>query len=293
MSLNSVIETTTSTGTGNITLGGAYVSADAFATGNISFFDSKVPLNLWRPYIIRDKLGNWEKGRGYLANSTTFVRGEVLANSAGTFVPINFPAGDKIICVPAEARAFGSSVANNLNWSTSPHSLGYKGSRVLEANVLYYTPHLQPYPMLVKAVGIKVTTGQGTSAIRLGMFNLKRQSDTGANYDTFFPLGSDFGTVDSASAADKSITTDFVLPEGAYLFATISNGTPSVLAHNSQYIFNAQLTGAGGVMGDHIAMMDQAANAANFTALPATSFGALTQRSNQNPPAIFLKGHPL
>ena len=293
MSLNNVVETTTTTGTGNITLGGAFNSADSFATGNITFSGSGIPLNLWVPYMLRDKLGNWEKGRGYLTNSTTFVRGEVLANSANTYVKIDFPAGDKLIFVPTEARAMGSSVVNNLNWITSPHSIGYKSGRALAANVLYYTPHLQVAPMRVKNFGIKVTTAVGGTSIRLGIYNYKRQSDTGANYDTFFPLAVDLGTIDSGTTGDKFIVTDFVLPEGAYLFATISNGAPSVQAHGSQYIFNVMNAGISSSMGDHIAIWQQAASGANFTALPAESFGALTALTNQNPPAIYLRGHPL
>lgn len=293
LSVNNVIETTASSGTGNITLGGAYNNADAFATGNLSFFDSKIPLALWRPYMIRDKLGNWEKGRGYLTNATTFVRGEVLANSAGTFVKLDFPAGDKLIFVPSEARALGSSVTNNFNWITSPHSIGYKSGRALVANTLYYTPHLQPAPVHVKAIGLRVTTAAASTQARLGIYNLKRQSDSGANYDTFYPLAVDLGTVDTSTTGDKFIAVDFVLPEGAYLMATISNGAPSVNAHGSQNIFNVVLPGAASTMGDHIAMLQQGANAANFTALPAETFGALTQISNQNPPAIYLRGHPL
>lgn len=243
--------------------------------------------------MIRDKLGNWEKGRGYLADATTFVRGEVLANSVGGYTKIDFPAGDKLIFVPSEARSMGASVVNNLNWITSPHSIGYKSGRAMVANTLDFTPHLQPAPVHVKSVGVKVTASAATTQVRIGVYNLSRQLDTGANYDTYYTLALDLGVIDSSTPGDKFIVTDFVLPEGAYLFGVISNGTPSLNAHGSQNIFNVVLPGVSGVMGDHISMLRQSANAANFTALPSTTFGALTQIANQNPVAVYLRGHPL
>jgi hypothetical protein len=290
--MNKIIETSTSTGTGNFTLAGAYNVASSTMTGNLPF-SPRVINNLHVPYVIQDKLGNWEKGTGYLSSATTFVRNQVLDNSLGTMAKINFPAGEKIIFIPSEARALGSSAINNLNWITSPHSIGYKSGRAMVANVIYFAPHIQHTPMKVSAVGINVTALSAASQVRIGLYNITRQSDGGAAYDTFFPLAIDFGTVDSSSVGTKSITTDFYLPEGAYLFATISNGTPSVLAHNSQNVFNTVLTGVSGTMTDHIAMFQQAANAANFTALPATSFGALTASTNSNPPAVFLRGNAI
>lgn len=289
MSANNIAETSTSTGTGNFTLAGAWSQPGTYNTGNRTFSPYYM-LNQYFPYKISDMLGNWEKGRGYLSATNTLVRAYVLDNSAGTQDKINFPAGSKIVMVPAEARAFGSDVANSVNWLSSPHSIGYKPNRVMAANVIYYSPFLLLSPMRVKAVGIKVQAQVASTSIRIGIYNVAKQPDTAADYDSFHPLMIDLGTVDSSTTGNKSIVTDINLGEGTYYFATISNGAPTVLGNGDQYIFNAVNIGNSNFMGDHIIMMEQAANAANFTALPAVTFGALTQRSNASCPAIFLKG---
>jgi hypothetical protein len=290
--MNKIIETSTSTGTGNFTLAGAYNVADTTMTGNLPF-SPRIITNLHVPYMIQDNLGNWEKGKGYLSNATTFVRNVVLDNSLGTMNKINFPAGEKKIFIPTEARSFGSDMMNRICWTTSPHSIGYKTGRAMTANVIYYSPHIQNTPMRVSALGVRVTALATSSQVRIGLYNLIRQPDNGQTYDTNFTLVQDFGLVDSGSVGVKSITTDFYLPEGAYLFATISNGTPSLLAHGSQYIIGSGLILGSGGINDHIAMVQQDANAANFTALPSATFGALTQISNQNPPAVYLQGNAI
>lgn len=90
-----VKETTTTTGTGDITLAGAvsqYVSFNT-AFGTNKFFY----------YCIAGQTGSeWEVGEGYLSGSTTLVRAEIYASSnSGALV--NFSAGTKdIFCtVPA------------------------------------------------------------------------------------------------------------------------------------------------------------------------------------------------
>ena len=82
-----VKETTTSTGTGNITLGGA---ASQFVSFNAAFgvgpsFD----------YLIKGQTGTeWEAGEGHLSSSSVLVRDTVRASSnAGALV--NFSAGTK------------------------------------------------------------------------------------------------------------------------------------------------------------------------------------------------------
>lgn len=82
-----VKETSTSTGTGNITLAGAVAQF-------VSFF-SWFAINDWFYYAIVSQTGTeWEVGYGYLSNATTLVRSIVFESSnANTFV--NFSAGTK------------------------------------------------------------------------------------------------------------------------------------------------------------------------------------------------------
>ena len=88
-----VRDTTTSTGTGDITLSGTAAAAcqtfaNAYATGD--------RFN----YAIVAQSGNeWETGTGYLSASTTLVRDVVEDGSSGLATAVNFSAGTKDVFV--------------------------------------------------------------------------------------------------------------------------------------------------------------------------------------------------
>lgn len=92
-----VKETTTTTGTGNITLAGA-------ATGFVSF-SSRFVIGEQIYYAIAGQTGSeWEVGRGHLIDATTLDRDIVLesSNTTGTvalgnlvYWPVSFSAGTK------------------------------------------------------------------------------------------------------------------------------------------------------------------------------------------------------
>ena len=78
-------ETTTTTGTGDITLAGAVAQFRTFNSsfGTLTFFY----------YVIIDADGvDWETGRGYLSASTTLVRA-VVQKSSNADAAINLSAG--------------------------------------------------------------------------------------------------------------------------------------------------------------------------------------------------------
>lgn len=108
-----VKETTTSTGTGTITLGGAAVGYQSFSVignGNTTY------------YVIADRVGvNWEVGIGtYTASGTTLARNTVIASSnAGSLV--NFGAGDKDVFVtyPADRAVTTSDIQTLTNKTIS------------------------------------------------------------------------------------------------------------------------------------------------------------------------------
>lgn len=93
-----VKETTTTTGTGTLTLGGAVSNYQAFGT---AFGAASTPVY----YEVDDGAGNWEVGLGtYTLSGTTLSRSTVLASSnSGSLV--SFSAGTKnVACVfPAQA----------------------------------------------------------------------------------------------------------------------------------------------------------------------------------------------
>lgn len=105
-----VKETTTTTGTGDITLAGA-------ATGFMTFA-AEFATNEAFYYCITGG-SEWEVGEGYLSGSTTLVRSSVRASS-NSDAPVTFSAGTKdVFCtVPAyeistkgQVRAIASGFA--------------------------------------------------------------------------------------------------------------------------------------------------------------------------------------
>lgn len=96
-----VLETTTTTGTGDITTAGA--------VAGYRTFNNAVGLNVLVDYSIVAvdgsgvPTGEWEVGEGYLSGATTFVRSVPLSGSAAT--PVSFSAGTKQIFLTQSADA--------------------------------------------------------------------------------------------------------------------------------------------------------------------------------------------
>lgn len=108
-----VKETTTSTGTGTVTLGGAasgYQSFSVVGDGNTTYYS-----------IIDAENNDWEVGLGtYTASGTTLSRDTVLESSnSGSLV--NFSAGTKTVfsTYPAEKAAFVDDIPTNNNELTN------------------------------------------------------------------------------------------------------------------------------------------------------------------------------
>jgi hypothetical protein len=99
-----VKETSTTQGTGNITLAGA-------VTGFISFNSGIGTSNTTYYAIFEQGTNNFEVGLGTLSGSTTLQRDTVLSNSAGNTSKINFNSGGtstlNVFCtMPAEKSVY-------------------------------------------------------------------------------------------------------------------------------------------------------------------------------------------
>jgi hypothetical protein len=108
-------ETTTTIGTGDITLAGAVAQFTTIA--------SEVDLNTWFGYAIVGQPGTeWETGLGYLSGSTTLVRSQPKDGSSGTETLVNFSSGTKnvFLTIPAFAKDSDTGIAmaliNNMAW---------------------------------------------------------------------------------------------------------------------------------------------------------------------------------
>jgi hypothetical protein len=110
-----VRETSTTTGTGNIALGGAVTGYQTFASA-LSSGDTTY-------YTIADQGGaNWEVGIGTFTSPSTLARTTILSSSNGGSV-VTFTAGTKdvFISLPASKTVPGSGIAvsTGSDWGTS------------------------------------------------------------------------------------------------------------------------------------------------------------------------------
>lgn len=81
-------ETTTTTGTGNITLAGA--------VSQFQSLNSAIGVGIWFDYAIVGQTGTeWETGVGILSGSTTLVRSYPKEGSSGDNTLVSFAAGTK------------------------------------------------------------------------------------------------------------------------------------------------------------------------------------------------------
>jgi hypothetical protein len=116
-----VQETTTTTGTGTVTLAGAVSGFQSFAAignGNTTY------------YTIADTTGTyWEVGIGtYTSSGTTLSRDTVLSSSnSGSLV--NFPAGTKNVFVTLPAEA---ALTNSPNLDGGVPSTNYGGAQAID-----------------------------------------------------------------------------------------------------------------------------------------------------------------
>lgn len=284
--MNRMMESSTSTGTGDFTLLGAYNNPAAGIKGTLPFHP-RLPLKLLFPYVIEDETtGLFEKGKGYLSSSNTLVREYVLDSAAGDRAKVNFPAGTKRVFFPTENRAFGADYFNAAVWKNTMANIGYRGSFTAVANTMYFTPHLQLTSQQVKGVGIKVTTAVASARIKVVLYNFTRQADT-ANYNSFFPIAFEIGEVSGATTGDKEIITDFYLPEGAYMIGVVATHAVGFTANSTSNVFNPLFWET--LCGDTVCGLQQ--TGINIDAIPATTFGALTRVANQPTPCVGIKGY--
>lgn len=285
MSANNIAETSTSTGTGNFTLAGAIVDAANYVYG--ATFNSFYGTNHLFPYRIEDANSNWELGEGYLSASTTLVRQNVFNNSLGTTAKIDFPSGAKRVFVPTDARAFGARMLNKVNYSLTGQSVGVRGEITLTANRMYVTPTLITAPVRITTIAYTCTLQAASSTMRIGIYNMIKQPDTGNNYDSVFTLLVDLGTVDTSTTGIKFINTDIKLGQGVYGFAVISNGAPRIMSTSTNII---DLGLSPNTYQSNPLSHWYNDGASQHTALPSTTNGAMAAIMNAGAPQVMLKG---
>jgi hypothetical protein len=226
-----VQETTTTTGTGTVTLAGAvtgFQSFSAIGNGNSTF------------YTIADQSGsNWEVGIGtYTSSGTTLSRTTVLSSSnSGSLV--NFGAGTKNVFVtyPAGRSAYAATVPSN--------------GQLLIGNGTDFT-----LGTLTQGTGISITNASGSvtiSSTTSGGSGYSTSTFTGNGSTTSFDTTVSGLTVNNVLVLENGVaqvpTTDYTISGTSVVFTTApasgvaiqvrvlgGGGASGVIAENQQTI---------------------------------------------------------
>jgi hypothetical protein len=182
-----VQETTTTVGTGTVTLGGAVLSFQTFAAigdGNTTYYA-----------IVDPTAGDWEAGIGtYTASGTTLSRDTVLSSSNGGS-PVSFGAGTKnVICTyPSERAIYLDSAGsypvqntfNTLNATTATLTAGTVSTTPASANDLVNKSYVDTLaasgihfhqPVRVESpINLNATYNNGTSGVGATLTNAGTQ----------------------------------------------------------------------------------------------------------------------
>jgi len=229
--LTRVGQSSTSTGTGNFTLGAALTSlspairtfADVVGVNNAQFFYS----------ILHKTLNEYEDGIGYMSDSTTLVRHKIFRSSNSNAV-VNFSAGDKdVMCADQgnlQDMYFGGSPATSTatKWQIPNNQAGGSSTVAITANRIYAIPMVVTSRIRVTEFMCAVTTGSAGSVVRAAL--AERVGLT--SYKVF----TDLGEIDSATTGDKAFTGGTgVLPAGNYYMLVHSSGNPTVRSRAINY----------------------------------------------------------
>lgn len=231
---NGIKQTTTSTGTGNLTL--------AAVTGYPKVSDV-VPLLFPVAYSLLDASGLLlEEGIGHLSDSVTFVRSMVTATySASTYSggPANTATpsavsltGTTTLIVTPNAASLESMLpavdrVSSINRVASPANRNLNTSTLaLTALRCHYMPSLLRIASPAVNLQINVTTpGAAGTVARLGIYAVLENGYIG-------PLLATTGDIDVSTTGLKvaTLSAPVTLPPGWYYLALVSSGAPTITA---------------------------------------------------------------
>lgn len=257
MLANRTKETTASTGTGNITLSGAFAG---FQTLYSAF-----GLNKRFYYWLIDNTNNvWESGIGYLSTATTLVRENVLDNSNGTTAAINFTAIDAVFNSPSKfSNYLNFGVVGSGERHISTHLGATRGTKPWVADRICFVPFYAGFTNDINALTVGFSSVASTSAI-CGIYTNKNSRPdlkivetsiftpaAGHNSNTitqtnissdwvwmaYLANGADTlrgAATNSQNVSSMSVNTNYHIPN-AYFYADVASGWSSLpsIAPNS------------------------------------------------------------
>ncbi len=216
-------EITTSTGNGDLTLGGALAG---FAAINSVFSNDATNAGIPFEYMIWSRsTTEWECGIGRMSTASNFKRVTVLSNSSGSTSAITLSAGTKYVAATPcgyGMRLGTPAVTAGATTKVVPYSTPGcyvdSSTTTLTASRAYMIPHCHDFHGKIDALLVETTSGAGGNAV-------------GAIY-TFGETGApgqllQFGAAVSLAAAGlKAMTfTSRLLPPGWYYLAVNTDAT--------------------------------------------------------------------
>lgn len=193
-----VRESTTTTGTGDITLDGSIEDGRTFT--------SQFPINIPIHYFIDDRAGSFEHGIGHLSGSSTLVRDYVIRSSNSDGL-VNLASGTKyVFCSSSDTSLVipdGLVSVGNLEdiyygaQYTSPAT-----SYTERANQMWLSAIQNQSPREFSKWAVYVKTASAGTSIRAAIYNI--------DYTTGLPVGDPLMESDNISAgATGLVTLDF------------------------------------------------------------------------------------
>ncbi len=262
---NRVHETSTTTGTGNITLAGA-VSA-------MQSFNSAFGLNRRFTYWIDNGGTEWETGIGYLSGTTTLVRETPKDGSAST--PVSFTGGALDVFVAANQSqsmpTFGQMESNAQIVSANQGDSTDTQALVGGADSIQYMPFLWLGDQAFDGIRVRCQTTVGT-VFRMGLY----ENVDGAPTDLIVSTGDLTPAVANIIGSISSTT----LPVGWYWIAIVSDGADSFKGTNRAGVIQNPM-GTSPLSSEHLNFQLFTESAPSWTVLPASA-GTLVKSSGNN-----------
>lgn len=295
MNNNWAKETTTTTGTGNVTIS---------ASSGFPRLSAVVGLNKFFTYAILDDSTGApiESGMGYLSDANTLVRTKIIETMvSGTYdntspAAVTLAAGTKrVICsasaamldvvLPTVGNVSGAKYINNgcfmaRNELADAFDLNADGKN-------WYFPWKHRYGGVVDAFYAYVSTAESGKILRLGLYETGSDGNPGK-------LVVEGSSIDLGSTGAKLATfTPMVIPPGWYYISTLTSATTAKIYGSLATVSEGILESTPwGFWANGSAGMAAAATAMQATTAmpnPAVAIGGLTISGNVKHPCIYLR----
>lgn len=283
--MNGVYETTTTSGTGTITL--------SAVTGRPRFSDAGVGAVV--PYAIKDG-NNWEWGMGTVSASNTLARSIISAtyvsgtydNTSPTAITLSGSSADVYLAgiaenitpgMPIISSTYGRKAVMSPHWNTYA-----SGTLTVSADRLYLLPFRVDSAYDINGFHIDMNTaGAASTKARIGLYRMKSDGQPGA----LIVETADIDTSVAAAVLSPSVTQTRIAP-GWYYIALVCSGTPTFQAYPSSAIGISPLGLENGA-GSMLPIQAIYKSIAGWAALPAdpTGFTALSPGSASIPAIAF------